>query len=309
LTEDEQMMSFAVEGNESGTRLDVWLTKRVTGVSRSRLQSLIKSGHVLVNGKNASAHSGVTAGSTVTVEIPPATPVEAVPEDIPIDILYEDSHVIVLNKQPGIVVHQAAGHTSGTLVNALLHHCSDLAGVGGELRPGIVHRLDKDTSGVLVVAKNEKAMAALSQQFKDRLVKKEYTAVIHGRPKPASGTLETMIGRHSRDRKKMSACAVTGRNAITHYEVTETKGPVSVVRVRIETGRTHQIRVHMTHIGCPVVGDIQYGSAKKDKELDILVPRQMLHATILSFEHPDNGEKLEIKAPIPDDMKKLIDSF
>ena len=303
------MLSFEVGGKESGPRLDVWLAARVSGLSRSRLQSLIKTGHIRVDDREVSAHSAVLAGATITVEIPPATPVEALPEDIPIDILYEDSDVIVINKSPGMVVHQAAGHTSGTLVNALLHHCADLAGVGGELRPGIVHRLDKDTSGVMVAAKNEKAMTSLSQQFKDRSVKKEYTAVVHGCPKPPSGTIDTLIGRHSRDRKKMAVRADTGRNAVTHYDVVDTRGPISVASVKIETGRTHQIRVHMTHIGHHVVGDRQYGSTRKDKELNIEIPRQMLHATVLIFAHPDSGKVLEMKAPLPHDMKKLIDSF
>lgn len=298
-------MKLRATPDDVGLRLDVWLTRRLPDLSRSRLQMLIKHGDITMGGKAVRPHAKVTEGLEVDVDIPPAVPVELAGEDIPLEILYEDSDIIVINKPAGLVVHPAAGHASGTLVNALLHHCGDLAGIGGELRPGIVHRLDKDTSGAMVAAKNEPAMAGLVDQFKQGQVRKEYLALVCGKPVPASGTVKTLIGRSPHDRKKMSAKPATGRMAVTHYQTQESWKEVSLLRVRIETGRTHQIRVHVAHIGHPVAGDRQYG--RRQPALPAPVTRQMLHAETLAFRHPRTGKPLEFRAPLPADMKSLLD--
>ena len=302
-------MDLQATADDAGLRLDVWLSKRLPDVSRSRVQSLIKSGHITAAGQPVTAHAKVTAQTRVSVEIPAAVPVAAAAEDLPLAILYEDSDIVVLNKQAGIVVHPAAGHAAGTLVNALLHHCQDLAGVGGERRPGIVHRLDKDTTGVMVVAKNDRAMAGLTAQFKQTRVQKVYTALVEGLPRPAMGTIDTLIGRSPHDRKKMSARAPVGRQARSHYQVVEVLGDVCRVKVRIETGRTHQIRVHMAHIGHPVVGDRQYGGRHRRAALPVAVSRQMLHAEQLAFCHPVSGAPLTFTAPLPADMAELLQAL
>jgi 23S rRNA pseudouridine1911/1915/1917 synthase len=297
-------MRVTVPSNEAGIRLDVWLHGRMPDLSRARIQALIKGGHVVVAGRRVVPHRKLAAGDEILVEIPPAVPVDLIPEPIALSILHEDSDIVVIDKQPGLVVHPAAGHVSGTLVNALLHHCHDIAGVGGELRPGIVHRLDKDTSGAMVVAKNESAMLGLAEQFKRGDVRKEYVAIVRGVPSPASGRLETLIGRSPHDRKKMSARPASGRVAVTNYRVEEAFGNVCLLRIRIETGRTHQIRVHMAHIGHPVVGDRQYGG--RHAHAWPAADRQMLHAALLAFRHPRDGRPLEFKAPIPADMLALL---
>lgn len=283
-------------------RLDVWVERHMPGMSRSRIQALIRSGHVSAKGLSLKAHRKVTPELEVRVEIPAATPTELIAEPIPLDIIHEDGDIIVVNKPAGLVVHPAAGHTSGTLVNALLCHCRDLAGIGGELRPGIVHRLDRDTSGVMVVAKNESAMLALARQFRTREVEKEYLALVHGRLRPPSGTMDRAIGRSPRNRKKMSTRVSVGRQAITHYETLEILTDVSWVRLRIETGRTHQIRVHLTDRGCPVVGDTTYGR----RRTALPATRQMLHAASLSLVHPRTAQRMAFTAPLPADMAAVI---
>jgi 23S rRNA pseudouridine1911/1915/1917 synthase len=299
------MDKLTVQPGEEGNRLDVWLGSRKPELSRARWQELIKSGHVRVNGQIKKPHYDLRENDVVETEIPPAEPTEIVAQDIPLNILFEDSDVLVLNKPAGLVVHPAPGHSDGTLVNALLHHCKDLEGIGGEQRPGIVHRLDKDTSGVLVIAKNELAVTRLSAQFKSREVRKQYAALVWGRPTPERGTIETLVGRSSHDRKKMSAKPASGRPAVTHYETIRKFPEASLLRVRIETGRTHQIRVHMAHIGHPVVGDTQYGRARKTVR-PVPAARQMLHAEQLAFAHPRTGQPLEFVAPIPEDMRTLL---
>ncbi len=299
------MDKLTVQPGEAGARLDAWLGSRKPELSRARWQELIKAGHVRVNGQPKKPHYELRENDVVDYEIPPAAPTELVAQDIPLNILFEDSDILVLNKPPGLVVHPAPGHSDGTLVNALLHHCDDLKGIGGEQRPGIVHRLDRDTSGVLVIAKNEAAMTRLAAQFKLREVRKQYAAIVWGRPTPASGTIKTLVGRSAHDRKKMSAKPASGRPAVTHYETVQTFPEASLLRVRIETGRTHQIRVHMAHIGHPVVGDTQYGRARKTNRL-IHAARQMLHAEQLAFAHPITGKPLEFKAPVPEDMRELL---
>jgi len=303
-----QKHMLAVGPGERGERLDVWLCEKLPGLSRSRIQALIKNGYVTLNGRRSiKVHAKVAKAMQVEVAIPPVAPAEVVGENIPLDVIHEDSDIIIINKPAGLVVHPAAGHPSGTLVNALLYHCSDLAGIGGEMRPGIVHRLDRDTSGVMVVAKNERAMTLLARQFKAGSVGKEYIALVHGVPDPRSGRIETLIGRSRNDRKKMSVDpASAGRVAITNYEVVRELGRYSMLRIRIETGRTHQIRVHMAHAGYPVAGDLQYGGRKTLKRGGIYPARQMLHAGTLSFIHPGKNKKVVFKAPLPADMNLFI---
>ena len=305
--DEAQELTIRTCPGEGGQRIDTWLSGKLDGMSRSRVQALIKAGFVKVRGNRVKTHAKVARGMEVAVTIPAVAPPEVLGEDIPLDVLHEDSDIVVINKPAGLVVHPAAGHPSGTLVNALLFHCSDLAGIGGEMRPGIVHRLDKDTSGVMVAVKNERAMNILARQFKNGKVSKEYVAIVHGIPDPPSGRLETLIGRSKVDRKKMSVEPVSaGRVAITNYEVAEKVGDYCVVRIRIETGRTHQIRVHMAHIGHPVAGDRQYGGRKAARQDDAYPSRQMLHAEMLAFNHPDTGKRVTFKAPLPEDMRRFL---
>ena len=302
--------AFIVPGNETGTRLDIWLTQQASAcqalaLSRARIQALIHDGHVTVNGRMIKEHHQIHPGDIVKLVIPPPVATMLIPEAIPLDILYEDADLLVINKPAGLVVHPAAGHASGTLVNALLHHCGSLAAIGGEQRPGIVHRLDRDTSGIMVVAKSDRALAGLMNQFKQRTIHKNYVALVWGHPSPAQGTIETLIGRHRTDRKKMAAQPKTGRAAVTHYEISERFGDISLVRIRLETGRTHQIRVHMAHRGFPVVGDAQYGRHSA-RSLPSSVARQMLHAETLAFMHPVTGKPLTCTEPWPADLKALV---
>lgn len=284
-------------------RLDAWLATHEPDHSRARWQSLIKEGQVKVNDATTKPNCTLHAGDRVTWTIPDPVSTEVLPEDIPLNVLYEDEHMIAINKPAGLVVHPAAGNKDGTLVNALLHHCKDLAGIGGKKRPGIVHRLDKDTSGVMVTAKTELALNNLASQFKDRETEKEYLAIVRGVPSPRRGRIETTIGRHPIHRKKMAVDVRNGRRAISNYEVLETFGNAALVRVRIETGRTHQIRVHMAHKKHPILGDKLYGRSHPD---DVPVDRQMLHAAKLSIAHPNTGERMWLNAPIPADMDAIL---
>lgn len=300
------MKEIRLTADEPVPRIDRWLNARLPDLSRTRIQGLIGEGHVLVNGRRTKAGHRLAPGDAVVARIPdPVPPAGVAPEPIPLAVIYEDDDIIALNKPAGLVVHPAAGHATGTLVNALLHHCRGLEGVGGEVRPGIVHRLDRDTSGIMVAAKNDAAMNGLVAQFKDRLLRKEYRAIVWGAPRTAQGRIETLIGRSPRDRKKMSASPRRGRLAVTNYSIEKTLGPASLLRLQIETGRTHQIRVHLAHIGCPVVGDTVYGR-KRPAPLPAPAPRQMLHATRLVFRHPRTGAPLDLQAPIPQDMATLI---
>ena len=290
----------------AGVRLDVWLARRCAPLSRSRLQTLIGAGQVTVDGRPASARTKTRPGQQVCVNVPPPAPAEPQPEALPLDVVFEDADILVLNKPPGIVVHPAPGHAGGTLVNALLHHCDDLGGVGGVERPGIVHRLDKDTSGLLVVAKNDAALNALAAQFQAGRVCKRYLALVHGRPARAQGSIETTIGRHPVDRKRMAVDPPHGKQAVSHYEVLETLGDLTLLQVRIETGRTHQIRVHLAHLGLPIVGDPVYGSHARDRALPECPSRQLLHAAELAFDHPIDGRRLVFQRPPPPDMAAFI---
>lgn len=298
---------LTVTPEDAGIRLDQLVSARCPDLSRNRVQKLIEEGHVTVDDKAVKPSHKVRIGEEVAVCIPPARPVEVRPQAIPLDILYEDSDIIVVNKPAGMVVHPAAGNYEGTLVNALLAHCTDLAGIGGELRPGIVHRLDKGTSGVMVAAKNDAAHQALTNQFRNRTVMKEYRALVMGDP-PDEGRIELAIGRHHRDRKKISARTRHGKEAVSEFRVIERFGDSALVGVVIATGRTHQIRVHMAHLGYPVAGDETYGGGRALSVGKTKVPRPMLHAALLSFTHPD-GRRMEFKAELPADMLEVLEAL
>lgn len=294
-------------------RLDKILLERNPDFSRSRIEGLIKGGFVKVNSVVAEkAGMKVSETDLVEMEIPPPVPAEPEPEDIPLDVVYEDGDMIVVNKAPGMVVHPAPGHFTGTLVNALLHRCPDLSGIGGVARPGIVHRLDQDTSGLIVVAKTQKAMENLVKAFAShKHVEKTYLAVCHGRPRLDSGRIENLIGRHPVDRKRMAILERNGKTAVTNWKVVSTlaesreKG-YSLMECRIETGRTHQIRVHMASLGTPVIGDRQYGKSALDKRLAVVPARQMLHAWKLTLWHPTESRQMSFVAPVPADMEVYL---
>ncbi|MBN2301227.1 MAG: RluA family pseudouridine synthase [Lentisphaerae bacterium] len=309
-------MRLRVSGLQTGCRLDKWLDGQLPDVSRARIQSFIKTGNITVNGARVAPHKKIVNGFIVDVVMPPVAEARLSAEDIRLDVIYEDSDIVVVNKPPGLVVHPGAGHASGTLANAILYRCSDIAGVGGEMRPGIVHRLDKDTSGLLVVAKNDMAHRSLTSQFKEGIVKKKYVALVSGVPCPESGRIETFIGRSRGDRKKMVVRMISrdeqltkgaARRAVTNYAVLEKLGKVCLLNVEIETGRTHQIRVHMAHIGHPVVGDKQYGGRRwRDVAECVGVGRQLLHARQLSFLHPRDGKRVVYTAQLPFDFMEVL---
>ena len=317
--------TFQVGSPSAGTRLDLFVAGACSDLSRSRIQKLIAEGAVRVDGGEARRAHHVRAGEEVTVEVsePREIPLEA--EAIPLSILYEDDELLAIDKPPGLVVHPAPGHPSGTLVNALLHYVRDLAGIGGELRPGIVHRLDRDTSGVLLVAKTDRAHQMLSRQMRRRTLRKEYLAVVAGVPRVRKGEVALAIGRDPRDRKRMKAFRATGdeapagtRTARTLYEIEREWPPlgVALLRCRLVTGRTHQIRVHLAAAGLPIVGDPVYGRARfpkvRDAELAAALtgfPRQALHAERVEFHHPATQELVEIVAPVPADLRDLLEKI
>jgi 23S rRNA pseudouridine1911/1915/1917 synthase len=284
---------------DAGARLDQFLARAVEGFSRARLQALIESAQVLVDGLPARASVRLKGSERVTVSVP--APVAAVPqaEALPVTVLYEDADVVVLDKAAGMVVHPGAGHHEGTLVNALLHHVKDLQGVGGELRPGLVHRLDKDTSGVLVVAKHDVALRALQAAFKSREVEKVYLALVAGQP-PDAGTFSTLYGRHPTQRVRFSGRVREGKSAVTHFTVARRLEGAALVQVRLETGRTHQIRVHFSEAGFPLLGDALYGTRASDRPE--IIGRQALHAWKLAFPHPRTGKRVELCAAPPPDF-------
>ncbi|HHW58065.1 MAG TPA: RluA family pseudouridine synthase [Clostridia bacterium] len=289
------------EKDDEGKRIDVFLAAELD-YTRSYIKKLIVDGLVLVNGKTVKPSYKVKENDEVVVNIPEAEKIDVLPENIPLDILYEDDDIIVINKPQGMVVHPAPGNYSGTLVNALLYHCKNLSGINGILRPGIVHRLDKDTSGVMVVAKNDKAHISLSNQIKERSVLKKYIAIVEGAIKDEEGKIEAPIGRHPFDRKKM-AVIEDGRYALTLYKVLERFKENTLVEAVIKTGRTHQIRVHMAYIGHPVVGDPVYGFKKQKFKLE----GQALHSRVLGFMHPTKGVYMEFEAPLPEYFVRLIE--
>ena len=292
-----------VTAEESGERVDALLARHLEGFSRSAVQRLIEGGAVLLGGKAVKKNTLSAAGDRFFVTLPELADIPLVPQDIPLDVVYEDGDVIVVNKPRGLVVHPAPGHSDGTLVNALLYHCGDtLSGIGGEKRPGIVHRIDKDTSGLIIAAKNDAAHLALSAQLSDHSLCREYEAVVRGRLREDSGTVDAPIGRHPTDRKRMAVTQKASRSAVTHWEVIARYGGYTHVRCRLETGRTHQIRVHMAYIGHPLLGDFTYGAPSPDKGLD----GQCLHARRLRFVHPTSGELVELETPLPDYFQEVL---
>lgn len=304
-------MTLTVKGEDSGKRLDTYLAEK-TELSRSAAAKLIDSGDVTVNGQRVEKKYQINDGDGITVVIPEAEEYEAQPENIPLDVVYEDSDIIVINKPSGMVVHPAPGNYTGTLVNALLYHCKDsLSGIGGVMRPGIVHRIDKDTSGLLVVAKNDAAHRALSEELGYHGIEREYHALVRGGFKEESGTVDLPIGRHPIDRKKMAVIknGDGAREAITHYEVIRQYGQITHLKLRLETGRTHQIRVHMSHLGHALLGDEVYASTKTlfEKQHAPLFDGQALHAKRLSLTHPKTGERMTFECELPSNFKKIID--
>ena len=288
-----------------GERIDKFLSCRLEEVSRSYIQKLIKEGHVSVNGKPVKANYKLGAGDEISVEIPEAKEPDILPEDIPLDILYEDQDILVVNKPKGMVVHPAAGHYSGTLVNALMYHCKDsLSGINGVMRPGIVHRIDMDTTGSLLVCKNDEAHRILAEQLKEHTIRREYHAIVYGNIKEYTGTVDAPIGRHPTDRKKMSINHKNGKQAVTHYEVLERFGNFTYIRCRLETGRTHQIRVHMASLHHPLLGDEVYGPSSRPPFPGL--KGQVLHAKILGIYHPATGEYMEFDAPLPQYFVDLL---
>ncbi|HKY21082.1 MAG TPA: RluA family pseudouridine synthase [Vicinamibacterales bacterium] len=302
--------SLVVSSEEAGVRVDRYLTGVLAGQSRSQIQRLIKDGKVTIAGHDVRPNHVVHAGDAVVIEIPEAVAPAPQPEALDLDIVYQDADVVVVNKPAGMVVHPAAGHAQGTLVNALLHEITDLSGIGGELRPGIVHRLDRGTSGLMVVAKNDRAHAELARQFHDREVEKEYVALVWGVVQPGR-RIDLPIGRDPVDRKKMSARARRARSAATRVTKALQMPGVSLIHVAILTGRTHQIRVHLSEIGHPIVGDAVYGGIRRRVAADLRpllgLERPFLHAGRLVFHHPADGRKMEFEAPLPYDLQSVLD--
>ena len=294
---------MTVTCTESGVRMDVALTQLLEDVTRSAAQRLLEEGRVTCDGRTVKKNEKTVAGQVLTVDLPEPEAVDIVPQDIPLDIRYEDDDVIVLNKPKGLVVHPAAGHADGTLVNALLYHCAgSLSGINGELRPGIVHRIDKDTSGLLIVAKNDFAHQKLAAQLADHTLARTYEAIVCGGVKDDSGTIDAPIGRHPTDRKKMAVTEKNSRHAVTHYEVIARYRGYTHIRCRLETGRTHQIRVHMAYKGHPILGDMVYGHKKPELGMD----SQCLHARELAFLHPRTDMPVTVCCELPDYFTEVL---
>lgn len=298
------MEIFTIETDDVNKRVDVFLNEEMEDVSRSALQKNIEKGNITVSGEKISKNYKLHLGDIVEAELPPPENIDIVPEDIPLDIMYEDDDLIVINKSQNMVVHPAPGHYTGTLVNALMFHCGDnLSGINGVLRPGIVHRIDKDTSGVLVIAKSDLAHKGLSEQLAEHSMKRVYNAIVYNSFSEESGTVDRNIDRSKNDRKKMAVVMQGGRNAVTHYKVIEKLGKYTWVELQLETGRTHQIRVHMSYIGHPLLGDPVYGPKKCPFNLN----GQVLHAKVLGFIHPRTGEYMEFNSELPDYFSSLIE--
>lgn len=287
--------------NEAGQRADVGLASLLE-LTRSNMQKLLEDGRAVKGSKVLKANYKLKLGDEIIVTLPEPQPLDVQPENIPIDIIYEDEDVVVVNKARGMVVHPAAGNYNGTLVNALLYHCKNLSGINGVIRPGIVHRLDKDTSGIMICAKNDAAHVSLSEQIQSKTAKRTYMAVVRGNIKTDSGVIETLIARDKNDRKKMAVVKEDGRNAVTEYEVMERFGKYTIVKCKLLTGRTHQIRVHMEYLGYPLVGDPKYSP----KKTSFAINGQALHSLTLDFIHPRTGEQMHFEAPLPEDMHKIV---
>ena len=299
-----ETLSFCVPAEADGERLDKWLSGQESlAMTRSALQVRMEHGDVTVNGKKVPKNYRQKAGDQVLVQLPEPEPLELQPENIPLDIVYEDDDLLVVNKPKGMVVHPAPGHATGTLVHALLYHCGDrLSSINGIIRPGIVHRIDRFTSGLLMVAKNDMAHQSLADQLKEHSITRKYRALVHGNLKEDEGTVEGPIGRHATDRKRMAINYKNGKPAVTHYKVLERFGRFTWIECRLETGRTHQIRVHMASIGHPLLGDALYGPAKCPYQLQ----GQTLHAYVLGFIHPSTGQYLEFESPLPEYFEKVL---
>ncbi|MBC8015791.1 MAG: RluA family pseudouridine synthase [Sporomusaceae bacterium] len=293
---------FEVSEYEKGERLDVFLVKELKEFSRSNIQKLIANGQVTVNQKTVKTNYKLKIADMITVNIPEVRPLELMAEDIPLDVLYEDNDIIVINKARGMVVHPATGNYSGTLVNALLEHCDDLSGINGVARPGIVHRLDKDTSGVMIAAKSDRAHIGLAHQIKEHTASRRYLTIVHGNIKEEQGVIKGPIGRHPSNRKKMAVTFVNSKEAITNFRIIERFGDYTLVECKLLTGRTHQIRVHMAYIGHPVVGDPKYGPERGH----FAIAGQALHSTELTINHPVTGESMIFTAELPDDMQIIL---
>jgi 23S rRNA pseudouridine1911/1915/1917 synthase len=311
----ERTLQIEVDATQAGGRLDAVIAAAVPELSRAQAQRLIEDGHVQIGDAVVAKSARVRERDVIAVHVPAPEPLEVLPEPIPLAILFEDADLIVIDKPAGLVVHPAAGHASGTLVNALLFHCKDLSGIGGVLRPGIVHRLDKDTSGVMIATKSERAHAALTAAFAAKSrgevggLERTYLAITSPSPPVGTGTLRTLYGRHPVQRKKFSSKVASGKHAVTHWQVIEKLTDAALVRFRLETGRTHQIRVHAADHGWPLVGDQTYGHKPRTDALAEVAKqlgRQALHAATLSFEHPATGARLSFEAPLPEDMQRAL---
>ena len=301
-----EILNYQVSDGQSGIRIDRYLSEMNEELSRSYIQKLLKEQKITVNGSAVKANYKVQEGDEISVAVPDIKEPDILPEDIPLDILYEDDDVLIVNKPKGMVVHPSAGHTSGTLVNAIMFHCKDnLSGINGVLRPGIVHRIDKDTTGALLVCKNDNAHRNLAEQLKEHSIRRRYRAIVAGVLKEDEGTIEGPIGRHPIDRKKMAVNYKNGKDAVTHYKVLERFKNATYVECRLETGRMHQSSVQMTSIGHPLLGDEVYGSGKNPYHLQ----GQTLHAMILGFVHPSTGEYMEFTAPLPEYFVKLLEKL
>ena len=300
-------ITLRVEPADARQRLDVYVAAALPELTRSRVQRLIREGRIRVDGGAPRAADLTKAGSVVEISVPPPAPLDAIAEDLPLCVVYEDDSVIVVDKEAGMVVHPAAGHAQGTLVNALLHHCRDLSGIGGVMRPGIVHRIDKGTSGLLVVAKNDRAHASLAAQFKEHTIDREYLAIVWGRFRESKGRFDRPVGRHPGDRKRMSVASRQGKSAVTLFRVEKDLGGFSLLRLKLKTGRTHQIRVHLSSAGHPVVGDPTYGGGvsrgatapREARPLLRKLGRPALHAALLGFDHPETGERTRFESSLP----------
>ncbi|MGM0879537.1 MAG: RluA family pseudouridine synthase [Bacillota bacterium] len=303
---NDEPLEWIVEEDQSGERLDKFVTDSMddAAVSRTQVQEWIKAGAVEVDGKAAKANYKVTESNRVVLHIPELEDAAIESEAIPLEVIYEDSDLIVINKPRGMVVHPAPGHTSGTLVNALMHHCKDLSGINGMIRPGIVHRIDKDTTGLLMAAKNDLAHLSLAEQLKEHTVTRKYIALVHGNLPHDQGTIDAPIGRDLKDRKLFTVTERNSRHAVTHFVVLERLGDYSIVELQLETGRTHQIRVHMKYIGHPLAGDPVYGRNKT-----VALKGQALHAAVLGFTHPRSGERLQFEVPLPADFEHVLNSL
>jgi 23S rRNA pseudouridine1911/1915/1917 synthase len=315
----EAVFDWVVREDRAIDRLDKFLLATGEFASRHQIQKLIENGSVRVDGVRTKASARLRPLQRIRVEVPPPAPLQTLPESIPLDIVYEDEDLLVVNKPAGMVVHPAAGHTRDTLVNALLFHCRDLSGIGGTLRPGIVHRLDKQTSGLLVVAKGDKAHLALSRQFKAHSILREYVGLVHGSPSDEGGSVDEPIGRHFTERKKMSTRTRRGRNAVTHWKVERRFEHFTLLRFTLQTGRTHQIRVHMAELGYPIAGDLVYGGKRSrlshlpanhpDRRALEGLDRFFLHAERLGFEHPGSGASLRFSCPLPRELETILGSL